>query len=252
MRPDYYKILGLEKSATDAEIKQAYRRLAMKYHPDRNPDDTAAAEAEFKKIKEAHEVLADPARRRAYDSAGFAKSADYQDIFADIFGNGFNPFNHQYTRRQAVQIVEITLADAYTGRTITIDGQKISIPAGIRPGSQFELNGRIIRIEISPHSLYKRANDDLLTDVEISSIEAMLGVDVVLEHLNKSVLQFTIPPGIQYGQIVKLSRHGMPNPGTGVPGDLLVRVSVVTPQNLTDEQKEEIRRLFSSRTSIDL
>src|SRR5579863_7496306 len=99
---DYYKVLDVPKSATEAEIKKAYRRLAMKYHPDRNPDDREAEES-FKEAKEACEVLTDSHKRAAYDQYGHAgleaaargggrggfSSDTFSDIFGDVFGDIF-------------------------------------------------------------------------------------------------------------------------------------------------------------------
>ena len=99
---DYYEVLGVERGADDAELKKAYRRLAMKYHPDRNPDDKAAEE-KFKEANEAYEVLSDANKRAAYDQyghagvdpqmggagAGFAGGASFSDIFGDVFSDFF-------------------------------------------------------------------------------------------------------------------------------------------------------------------
>src|SRR6266446_5958873 len=100
---DYYEVLGVEKTASVEDIKRAYRRLAMKHHPDRNPGD-AAAEAKFKECAEAYEVLSDSERRSTYDRYGHAglrgtpghdfRSMNVEDIFSmfnDIFGGGFAP-----------------------------------------------------------------------------------------------------------------------------------------------------------------
>ena len=97
---DYYQVLSVSKNASEAEIKKAYRRLAMKYHPDRNPDDKEA-EAKFKEAKEAFEVLSDSQKRAAYDQFGHdgvrmgaggmggAGAGNFSDIFGDVFGDIF-------------------------------------------------------------------------------------------------------------------------------------------------------------------
>ena len=96
---DYYEVLGADRGASDGDLKKAYRRLAMKYHPDRNPDD-ADAEEKFKEASEAYEVLSDAQKRQAYDQHGHAAfeqggmgggfaGGDFGDIFSDVFGDIF-------------------------------------------------------------------------------------------------------------------------------------------------------------------
>ena len=97
---DFYEVLGVAKDASEAELKKSYRRLAMKYHPDRNPDDESAAK-NFKEAKEAYEVLSDARKRSAYDQYGHAGvdpgmgggagagAAGFRDIFDDVFGDIF-------------------------------------------------------------------------------------------------------------------------------------------------------------------
>ncbi|MDD4906184.1 MAG: DnaJ domain-containing protein, partial [Methylobacter tundripaludum] len=102
-KEDFYKLLGVDRNASDAEIKKSYRSKAMKHHPDRNKDNPVEAEAKFKQIKEAYEVLSDPKKRSAYDqfghagidpsmgggrSSGFGGAESFSDIFGDIFGGG--------------------------------------------------------------------------------------------------------------------------------------------------------------------
>jgi molecular chaperone DnaJ len=119
----------------------------------------------------------------------------------------------------------------------------LTIPAGVRPDTRFLANNAIYHVIIAPHHKFKRANDDLLVDVEITAIEAMLGIEVQLDHLDGSKLQFAIPAGIQTGQIVRLGAKGMKNPETDRYGDLMNRITVTTPRNLTEEQKVFLRTM---------
>jgi molecular chaperone DnaJ len=138
-KEDFYKLLGVERNASDAEIKKSYRSMAMKYHPDRNSDNPQEAEAKFKQIKEAYEVLSDPKKRSAYDQFGHAGvdasmgggraggAEGFSDIFGDVFGDIFGGGARQ---RSSVQRgsdlrynLELTLEEAVAGTE-----QKIRIP----------------------------------------------------------------------------------------------------------------------------
>ena len=255
---DYYEILGVARNASDDDIKKAYRKLAMKYHPDRNTDgDKEAAELKFKEAKEAYECLSDPQKREAYNRHGHASTdpnfnpgfsggpqwshnVDINEIFGNMFGGGPSPFDGFFNRHQQHtqrQVITITLEDAYTGKQLRLSGGlSINVPAGVRPGTKFFSENVIYQVEIHQHHKFKRSNDDLLVDVDISAIEAMLGVEAQIDHLDKTTLQFSIPAGIQNGQIVRLANKGMRNPETDRKGDLLVRIAVTTPRSLTAEQ----------------
>ena len=175
---DYYKVLGVGKEASQAEIKKAYRKLARKYHPDLNPDDKES-EKKFKEINEANEVLSDPENRKKYDqygkdwqhaeefekarqqqsqrnnqqgSGGFSGS-DYSDFFESIFGSGMPGGKSSGTGRKVRfrgqdYSAELTLdlKEVYTThkRTLTIDGKQIrlTIPAGVKNGQRIKIKGQ--------------------------------------------------------------------------------------------------------------
>jgi len=174
-----------------------------------------------------------------------------QDIFEEIFrSNQARSFNRR--TGPSVTTITISLKDAYTGRIIKHDSKtSINVPAGVRPDTKLYVDGQIFKINIQPDAKFKRAHDDLMTDVTITAVEAMLGINAVLEHLDGNKFQFTIPAGIQSGQIVKLSKTGMKNPETSATGDLLVRVSIQIPRNLTDQEKELVKGL-AHRDSINI
>ncbi|QQS16574.1 MAG: molecular chaperone DnaJ [Neisseriales bacterium] len=151
-KPNYYEELGLTSSASDEEIKKAYRRLAMKYHPDRNPNDKKAEE-KFKGIKEAYEILSDPQKRSAYDqfgqagldqnaSAGFGHFSDvFGDIFGDIFGGRSTGGNAHAQRGNDLRYdLEISLEEAAKGceKALHIAGSetcKTCQGSGAKPGT---------------------------------------------------------------------------------------------------------------------
>ena len=94
--------------------------------------------------------------------------------------------------------------DAYLGRTVQDGVTTINIPKGIRSGSKLFVDSKIYRVDVQPDIKFKRSNDDLLIDIQITAVEAMLGTGAVLQHLDGAKLQFSIPAGIQNGQIIKL------------------------------------------------
>ena len=240
-KQDYYAVLGIEKNASDDEIKKAYRKKASILHPDKQGGDTV----KFQELQEAYECLSNKDKRALYDMHGHNSSNTNSGqwshnidpaMFNQMFGAAFGDMFSHMQQRQIIKTLHITLEEAFLGKQITLENNvQASIPAGVRPGTRFAYNNTIYSIDIKPHQKFKRSNDDLLIDVEISAIEAMLSVEVTLDHIDKTLLQFTIPAGIQNGQIVRLSNKGMKNPENTNYGDLLVRITVTTPKNISAE-----------------
>jgi len=140
-KEDYYSLLGVSRGASEAELKKAYKKLAMKYHPDRNQGDKSA-EAKFKEVSEAYEVLTDQNKRQAYDQYGhegldqrFGQNGGFQggsfndifgDVFGDIFGGGSRSQSQPRRGSDLEYRIEISLEDAIKGKEV-----KISIPRKI-------------------------------------------------------------------------------------------------------------------------
>lgn len=247
---DYYEVLGVEKNSSDAELKKAYRRLAMKYHPDRNPDDKDA-ESNFKEAKEAYEVLADPQKRAAYDQFGHAgvdqsagmgggAGANFSDIFGDVFGDIFGGGGRRGGREQVFRgadlryNLEMSLEDAVNGSSI-----KIRIPtmvqckkcngSGASPGTSTETCGTChgvgqVRMQQGFFSLQQTCPTCHGSGKVIKTpCDACHGEGRIQEYKTLSV---KVPPGVDTGDRIRLSNEGEAGHNGGPPGDLYVHVHV--------------------------
>ena len=207
---DYYEVLGVSKNASDDEIKKAYRKLAIKYHPDKNPGDKEA-EAKFKEINEAHDVLSDKQKRARYDQFGHAGVGG-----AGASGNPFaggNPFGQ--------------------GGTFNYGGQTFSFDFGGAGGSVFDdILGSMFGFGGARRP---RKGPDYQTSVTLTFEEAIFGTTEKVNVEGKD-LKVKIPAGIDDGMSIRLKGKGGPAPESGAePGDLYVRVRVKPHKHLTRE-----------------
>lgn len=249
---DFYSTLGVSKTATADEIKTAFRQLAKQWHPDRN--DSPDAKEKFQAINEAYQTLSDPAKKQKYDNpqptsngfGGFGFPFDH--AFADILRRaGAGQANaHVYT----VQQVTISLEQAYAGGQRIINGSTVKFPAGVRHGSMFQTNGQHYSIRIMPHAKYNIVNNnDLTCAIEISTLDALLGTSIILTHLDGNKLEFDIPEHTQHEQIIRIVGKGMPLPEqNGKFGNLFIICSLITPTDLTEDQKAYILNVYPKRT----
>ena len=209
---EYYKILSLDKSADANDIKKAYRRLAIKMHPDKG-----GAVEDFKKLSEAYEVLSDENKRSIYDrfgksgldnrSRGFPDEND--DFAADIFSN-FGGFGGIFSM-PLVYTVELDLEDMFKGRnlkiTINSDEFTLKIEPGMHEGveirTQIFTNGHLrdlaFLLKERPHNVFQRRNSDLLMDVSVSLREALFGFERTFNHLDGSPFTVRSKSGEIYG-----------------------------------------------------
>lgn len=268
---DYYSILGLQKNASDAEIKKAYRSLAMKHHPDRGGD-----EDQFKRISEAYEVLSNADKRRMYDMGADPRNASYRssqghpfdfDINSANFGDIFSRFgfNNRQRNKDVRVRVAIDLEDVLTGKTIDAEigmagGVKkpvsINIPAGIRDNQQIQYQGMgddsirdlppgnlIVGVVILPHQHFVRDGNKLICEKTISAWDAILGTEVRITTLDQRKLMLRIPRGTQPDTMLSCSEEGLPDIETGRRGNLLIKIKVEIPRRLSVDQLKRIEEL---------
>ena len=273
---DYYEILGLSKGASDDEIKKAFKKKAMKFHPDRTGNDKTA-ETKFKEAKEAYDVLSDPQKKSMYDqygttdfgggfggrSQGGFNASGFEDVFEDLFGDIFgggrarNP-NRAYKGADLEYHLQLSLEEAAFGiekvvqfRTKNENKEmSVSIPAGVDNGDRVRLSGKgepginqgppgdlFIRVVLEKHSIFERDGNNLYCNVPISFAEATLGAEIEIPTLSNNKVSIDIPPGTQTGKYFRLRGKGIKSVRGGNIGDLMCSVQIETPVNLSSEQK---------------
>jgi len=204
---DFYKVLGVSKDVSEADLKKTYRKLARQFHPDSNPGDPQA-EARFKEISEAHSVLSDPAMRQEYDqvramgtgarfTAG-GQSGGFEDVFGGMFGGGSG--GQRYPGGQQGASFEDLLGGMFGG------------PAGPGGGPGFRggpAKGR-----------------DMAATTTLDFGTAINGETIKLQSASGRPMNVKIPAGVSDGQKVRLKGKGEPSPNGGEPGDLVLTVTV--------------------------
>lgn len=307
-KKDFYSILGVSRTASPEELKKAYRKLAMQYHPDKNPGDKKAEE-KFKEISEAYDVLSDTKKREMYDQFGHAGSQGFGgaggpfggaggfggfggaggpgsggdpfqdifgDVFGDIFGAGRGPGAGARGRRQQAKgtdlryTLNISFEESALGceKVISFMRQKggkeesaklsVNVPAGVKEGQRLKLSGEgdaapggnnpgdlYVIINVQDHPVFKRNENDVTMDLPVIYTEAILGTNIEVPTLTGRAM-IRIPPGTHSGQTFRLKGKGFPKLGGFGSGDMLVRVLVDTPHNLSSRQKELVEELSKS------
>ena len=191
---DYYKILELTKTATEADIKKAYRRLARKYHPDLSPNDKNA-ENKFKEINEANEVLSSPENRKKYDKYG--KDWQHADEFEK---SGYNPNQQQNSRKQQQ-------SSSFSGDFYDFF-DSVNGNSGNRTNRETKFRGQDLNasLQLTLNDVYKTRKQTLTVN-------------------NKSI-RVTIPAGVENGQVIRIPGHGNPGANGGPNGDLFITFSI--------------------------
>jgi DnaJ-class molecular chaperone len=280
-KTDYYDILGVSKGASADEIKKAYRKQALEWHPDRHKDDKEAAEKRFKEINEAYQVLSDPQKKTMYDQYGTAGGGPAGNPFAGGFPGGQGgPFTYTYTaggenpfgnmgfddpfnifesffgggnpfggsRRQQVPRYSITIdfmeAAKGVSKDVDIGGKKrkIKIPAGIYEGATIDFGDFRLSVNIKPDKLFERQDDDIYVSVGIPFSLAVLGGEIKVPTISDEV-KIRIRPGTQSGTMMRLRERGVPHLHGRGTGDEYVRINVQIPEKLNHEQKNLVEEM---------
>ncbi len=345
---DYYSLLGVPRNASEAEIKAAFRKLAMQYHPDRNPGNKEA-EDRFRKINAAYEVLSDRKKRELYDhygEAGVSGAAgagagpfggvDVGEVFGDLFESFFGERGGGRRRSQRGSDlkyeVEVSLEEAYRGTQVPLrferiepceacggagargsaglkrcpqcrgsgriqfsqgffsltqtcghcggEGQvidnpcrecrgagrvrraaklSVKVPPGVYDGATLRISGEgeggwrgapagdlYVLVRVKPDPRFEREGDDLVVEQGLDIAQAALGTALEIITLGGERTKIKIPPGAQHGAVFRLRDKGMPKLSGRGSGDLLVRVRVRVPQDLTPHQRRLLEEFARS------
>ena len=262
---DYYSTLGVNRNASQDEIKKAYRSLAMKHHPDRGGD-----EKKFKEVEEAYRTLSDPNKKQMYDMGGDPNNANHFDFnsgnFQDIFnhfGFGFRP--RQRKNQSLAILISLTLEEVLKGKDIDAEislpggGRKlinIKIPAGVEQGQQIRYPNMgdnsieglpagdlIVNVQIAGHPIFHRERQNIICEKRISVWDALLGSSVNVVTLDGKHLNIGVPAGAQPDTVLQCKGEGLPHMRSGQRGNLLIKLKIDIPRNLNTEQKALIEKL---------
>ncbi|MBI4099439.1 DnaJ domain-containing protein [Candidatus Microgenomates bacterium] len=277
---DYYQILGVPKTASDQEIKAAYRKKALEWHPDRNKSPQAAEK--FKEVTQAYEVLSDSQKRQTYDQFGstafeqggpfggqqqgpfsytyrtygdgnnpfegmnFGDFGDPFEIFEQFFGGGFSAGGGQRRARRQVYSLAISFMEAAKGteKRVDISGKTmtIKIPPGVDDGSRVRFGDFDVVVSVTPDKTFHRDGVNIYVDAEVNFADAALGTNLEVPTIDGDVT-LKVPAGTQPDTLIRLRARGVPDPRGGRVGDQYVRIRVKVPTKLSRKEKELLEEL---------
>ena len=284
---DYYDILGVSRTASEKDIKTAFRKLAAQHHPDKGGDHK-----KFVEIKEAYETLTNQEKRAMYDQYGTSDPQQagpqgfhfdgnmrgFEDVFESFFGQRGDPFGRRQQRQPKNKSLNInytiTLEDAYKGKDIMLDiplpsGKKTTIdtkiPPGIESGQSIRLHGMgddsiknmppgdlMITVTVQRDPKFKRDGCDLYKEISVSVYDLVLGRKIEIETLDKNFM-LTIPAGTQPGTTFSMRGHGMPIVNAPGIGTLYITVKGTVPKNINEHHKdliEQARVMTNTRKDV--
>jgi DnaJ-class molecular chaperone len=276
---DYYQVLGVSKNSSKQELKSAYRKLALKWHPDKNKEK--GAEQKFKEINQAYETLSDPKKKEMYDQVGHSAYAnggaragaagqnpyggqggyysnvggqsvnfdfggvDPFDIFEQFFG-GQSPYGRSRQTRQprSVYQMKISFLEAARGveKLTVINGKEksIKVPAGVDNGTRIRFNEFDVVMSVAPDSRFTRKGQDVYYKQVITLTQAILGDTIEIPTIDK-VVKVKVKPGTQSGSMLRLQGKGVPHLQSSHKGDQYIQFVVTIPSKLSGKAKELIK-----------
>ncbi|MDY6834521.1 MAG: DnaJ domain-containing protein [Chloroflexota bacterium] len=221
MAKDYYKILGVNKNATEEELKKSYRKLAMQYHPDRNQGKEQWANEKFKEINEAFSVLGDPEKRRQYDRYGSVGNPG--DIFSNPFTRTtFDDLMKDYSGAGlGIDFINDLFGDLFGGRRSSHN--KTRAQTGRRPGSHSKETHFNDIFSKTTYRTPGEGSQNIRYQLTISQAEAQRGTTKMLNRKGKR-LEIKVPAGVKAGNTVRLPNARRITDGE--PGDILIQIMV--------------------------
>ena len=266
---DYYQVLGVSKNSSKQELKSAYRKLALKWHPDKNKEK--GAEQKFKEINQAYETLSDPKKKNMYDQMGHSAASqspyggqggyysnvggqsvnfdfggvDPFDIFEQFFG-GQSPYGRSRQTRQprSVYQMQISFLEAVRGveKLTVMNGKEksIKVPAGVDNGTRIRFNDFDVVMSVTPDRRFTRKGQDVYYEQTISLTQAILGATIEIPTIDKAV-NVKVKPGTQSGSMLRLQGKGIPYPQSSRKGDQYLQFVVTMPTKLSSKAKELIQ-----------
>ncbi|KAF7809194.1 dnaJ-like protein subfamily B member 4-like [Senna tora] len=278
---DYYRILKVNRNATDEELKKAYKRLAMKWHPDKNNQPSfkkEEAEAKFKQISEAYDVLSDHKKRQIYDFYGHYPLNSDRVNKKD--GKSEDIRNRKCQKEGVVETkLAFSLEELYNGckRKLKIlrnvpdefgklntveEVLKIDIKPGWKKGTKitFPEKGNqepgnapsdlIFVLDEKPHAFFKRQGNDLVVTQKILLLEALVGKTLNLTTLDGRYLTIEVTDIVEPGYQLVVPNEGMPiSKEPGKKGNLRIKFDVMFPSRLTTQQKYDLKRILGEADS---